>query len=111
MDFGGGDGFVLNDPSFKGKFVFAEAEASWMHEKKVQSSGAKKLFKLRLWHMDASLITNFHQALPNIYHDCNEFGIDIEHSYWKNLHGYPICELGKIGVEGTLGTNGTFMED
>jgi len=105
------DDFVPYDPSYDGSFVFASSEESWMSKDKIDSSGASKLFKLRLWHMDYSLLDTFHQSLNKIYTDCEEHGIDIEHSYWKNLHNHPVVEVDKIGVKGLIGPNGAAVED
>ena len=105
------DNFVLNRDYYKGAFVFAKSEASWMPSVQQINSGAHRLFKLRLWHMDYDLLGTFHKELPNIYDNCMKHGIDIEHSYWKCLNKYEFVEVEKIGVFGTIGPNGAYVED
>ena len=53
------DNFVVDDPSYKDAFVFAKALDSWMPKDIQEASGASKLFRLRLWHMDFNLFDNF----------------------------------------------------
>jgi hypothetical protein len=105
------DNFVLDAPEYKDAFVFAKSEASWMPSAQQINSGAHHLFKLRLWHMDYDLLDTFHKELPNIYDNCMKHGIDIEHSYWKCLNKYKFVEIDKIGVFGTIGPNGAYVED
>lgn len=105
------DDFVLNDPSYKDAFVFANALDSWMPKREQQLSKAYKLFRLRLWHMDYSLLDTFIEELPNIFDDCSTYNIDVEHSYWKHLHKYKVVEVDKIGVTGTIAPSGEYINE
>lgn len=101
------DNFVLNDESYADAFVFAEALDTWMPEVIVP-----KLYRLRLWHMDYNLLEKFEQLLPEIFNDCSNLGVDIEHSYYRNLHDkFKIVELSKIGVSGVIAPSGEVIDE
>jgi hypothetical protein len=105
------ENFVIEDESYEGAFVFAKSETSWMSEDQKWTSGADRLYKLRSWHMDYSLLKTFRQALPNILNDCMMYGIDVEHSYYKHLHLNKIVEVEKIGVCGNIAPNGAYIDE
>ena len=105
------DNFVLNDSAYERAFVFADKEASWMPQSLQERADVYYLYKLRLWHMDSYFLDSFHENLTSIYRDCLTYGIDVEHSYYKNLHWYKTVELTKIGVQGIIGPSGDFMDD
>ena len=90
------DNFILNDDRYKDAFVFSESIPSWMDKDTQDRVGVNRLFRLRLWHMDFNLLNAFHKELSNIFEDCSTHRIDIEHSYYKNLHDkYKIVEVPK----------------
>ena len=101
------DNFVLEDPSYKDSFVFAESLDTWMPK----SAIVDKLYRLRLWHMDYSLLNDFRKELQNIFHDCQSYNIDVEHSYYKNLKIYNRVEVKKIGVCGNIAPNGEYIDE
>jgi hypothetical protein len=105
------DDFVLDDPSYKDAFVFATALNSWYPKEKQNLAGVDKLFRLRLWHMDYNLLKTFEETLPIIFDDCNNYGIDVEHSYYKHLHKHKIVEVSKIGVTGYIAPSGEFIDE
>lgn len=105
------DNFVVDDPSYKDSFVFANALDSWMPEGAQEHCGVSKLFRLRLWHMDYSLLDVFELELPFIFSDCGKYGIDVEHSYWKHLHKYNVVEVEKIGVKGIIAPSGEVIDE
>jgi hypothetical protein len=105
------DNFVLDDSSYKDAFVFSESLPSWMTPERIQQTKADKLFRLRLWHMDFSMLDIFREKLPIIFNDCRYNGIDVEHSYYKNLRLYNTVEVKKIGVCGNIAPNGEFIDD
>lgn len=105
------ENFIHNDETYKDSFVFAEALDSWMPEQMQRFAKVNKLLRLRFWHMDYNLLDTFQKELKNILHDCMTFGIDVEHSYYKNLHTYKTIELDKIGVCGNIAPNGEYIDE
>lgn len=105
------DNFVLDDPSYKDAFVFSESLPSWMTKERVQQTKADRLFRLRLWHMDFSMLDIFQEKLPIIFNDCRYDGIDVEHSYYKNLRLYNKVEVKQIGVCGNIAPSGEFIDE
>lgn len=105
------DNFVLNDDSYVDSFVFANSIDSWMSKDKQDFTKVNRLFKLRLWHMDFNLLNSFNEELKSILNDCYIFGIDVEHSYYKNLHKYKTIELDKIGVCGNIAPSGEYIDE
>lgn len=105
------ENFVLNDPSYKDAFVFSDALDSWMPDEKKKSAGVDKLYRLRLWHMDGSLLKTFHDALPEIFKECYDHGIDVEHAYYKKLHLNKVVEVNKIGVCGNIAPSGDYIDE
>jgi hypothetical protein len=105
------DNFIIDHPEFKDAFVFQQPMDSWMTPEKQLLVGASKLYNLRLWHMDVSLWKTFCSELPNILNDCLTHGIDIEHSYWKNLHKYKVVPVDKVGVNGNIAPSGDFIDE
>lgn len=105
------DDFVPNDPSYKDAFVFAEALDSWMYHEIQEIAKVKKLYRLRAWHMDGSLLPTFIRKLPLIAYDCASYRIDVEHAYYKYLYDQKVVEVKKIGVCGHLGPNGEYIDE
>ena len=105
------DNFVLDDPSYENAFVFANALDSWLPKEKQISAGVDKLYRLRCWHMDYNLLDTFRNALSQIFTDCLENGIDVEHSYYKNLHMNKVVEVETIGVNGIIGPSGEKIDE
>lgn len=105
------DNFVVDDERFKDSFVFSTALDSWMPKDRQEFAGVDKLFRLRLWHMDYSLLDTFQLTLSKILQDCSTYGIDVEHSYYKNLHTYKTIELDKIGVCGNIAPSGDYIDE
>lgn len=103
--------FVLDDSSFKDAFVFSHSLDSWMSEQQQNMAGAKKLFRLRLWHMDYNLLETFQNTLPLILNDCKRYHIDVEHAYYKHLHNYKVIELPRIGVTGHIAPSGEYIDE
>ena len=105
------ENFVLNDTSYKDAFVFSNAIDSWMTEDEKKTTGVDKLYRLRLWHMDSSLLKTFYDALPSIFQDCASHGLDVEHAYYKKLHLNKIIEVNKIGVCGNIAPTGDYIDE
>jgi len=105
------DNFILEDNRFADAFVFSEALESWLTPIKKTEYNIDKLYRLRLWHMDYSLLDSFTLLLPKILQDCATYGIDVEHSYYKNLHTYKTIELDKIGVCGNTAPDGAYIDE
>jgi len=105
------ENFILNDESHKDAFVFATALDSWMPKSQQESAGVDKLYRLRFWHMDSNCFDTFHSKMKLIFNDCSNFGIDVEHSYYKNLHMHKIVEVEKIGVCGNIAPTGEYINE
>jgi hypothetical protein len=105
------DNFVLNDESHKDAFVFANALDSWMSKSQQEQSGADKLYRLRFWHMDSNCFDIFHGKMKLIFNDCANFGIDVEHSYYKNLNMHKVVEVEKIGLSGHIAPTGEYVNE
>jgi hypothetical protein len=105
------DNFIVDDSRYKDAFVFANALDSWMPKHMQESIGIDKLFRLRLWHMDYNLLGLFYIQLSKILQDCAKYHIDVEHSYYKNLHTYKTIELDKIGVCGNIAPSGEYIDE
>lgn len=105
------DDFVLDDPSYKDAFVFSTALDSWMPESQQKEAGVKKLYRLRCWHMDYSLLDTFIEALPKVFEDCSMYHIDVEHAYYKHLHTNKVIEVPKIGVTGYIAPSGEYIDE
>ena len=105
------ENFVLNDESHKDAFVFATALDSWMPKSQQESAGVDKLYRLRFWHMDSNCLDIFHSKMKLIFNDCSNFGIDVEHSYYKNLHMHKVVEVEKIGVSGHIAPTGEYINE
>lgn len=105
------DNFILNRDEYENAFVFAHEVDSWMSKEAQEKSGVNKLFKLRLWHMDESLLDYFQSKLPMIFNDCLQYGIDVEHSYYKNLHMYKTVTVEPIGIEGVIAPTGEYINE
>jgi hypothetical protein len=105
------DNFILDREDYKDAFVFSTALDSWMPKQLKDGIGVSKLFRLRLWHMDYNLLDSFHLQLSKILQDCANYGIDVEHSYYKNLNTYNTIELDKIGVCGNIAPNGEYIDE
>jgi hypothetical protein len=105
------DNFIVDREDFKDAFVFATALDSWMPKHKQDSIGTHKLFRLRCWHMDYTLLDTFQLNLSKILQDCATHGIDVEHAYYKNLHTYKTIELDKIGVCGNIAPSGDYIDE
>jgi hypothetical protein len=108
--------YHLNDnfvPGFeyKDSFVFKKSVDSWMDDETKNQTGVYKLFDCRLWHMDRSLLKTFSNEMPNIFNDCANLGIDLEHSFYKNLSKYNVVELDKIGLNGYIAPTGEYVDD
>ena len=105
------DNFIVDNDRFKDSFVFSTALDSWMPKNHQNIIGVNKLFRLRLWHMDYNLLESFHLQLSKILQDCANYSIDVEHSYYKNLHTYKTIELDKIGVCGNTAPDGEYIDE
>lgn len=105
------ENFVLNDDSYKDAFVFANALDSWMPKSQQESAGVNKLYRLRFWHMDSNCLDTFHNKMKLIFNDCSNFGIDVEHSYYKNLHMHKVVEVEKIGLSGHIAPTGEYVNE
>lgn len=103
--------FVRDDETYKDSFVFSNALDSWMPEDRQRFTKVDKLFRLRFWHMDYNLLDIFQKEMYTILNDCMTFGIDVEHSYYKNLHTYKTIELEKIGVCGNIAPSGDYIDE
>lgn len=105
------ENFVLNDETHKDAFVFATALDSWMPKSQQESAGVDKLYRLRFWHMDSNCFDIFHSKMKLIFNDCSNFGIDVEHSYYKNLHMHKVVEVEKIGLSGHIAPTGEYVNE
>ena len=82
-----------------------------MDKKKQTESDVDKLYRLRFWHMDASCLNTFHEKMKSIFNDCAKYNIDVEHSYYKNLHTEKVVEVDKIGVCGNIAPTGEYIDE
>jgi len=105
------ENFIKDNERFKDSFVFANSHNSWMTDQKKYFSGVRRLYLLRFWHMDYNLLDIFQEKLPQILTECVTFDIDVEHSYYKNLHTYKTIELDKIGVCGNIAPSGAYVDE
>lgn len=105
------DNFIVDREDFSNAFVFSSPLESWMSKQKQEESGVDKLFRLRFWHMDSSLFDVFQSKLPLIFNDSLQFGIDVEHSYFKNLNMYKTVAVDPIGVEGVIAPTGEYINE
>ncbi len=105
------DNFVLNRDDFKDSFVFLPTVNSWMPKEKQEEAGVDRIFELRLWHMDSSLFDTFQSKLPIIFNTCVQYNIDVEHSYYKNLHMHKWVEVKPIGLEGVIAPTGDIINE
>lgn len=100
-------------------YVFAKSEPTWMEEarQKVFTPPLDRLFKLRLWHMDATLFGHYLDMLDYLRDVCGG-GIDIEHGiylylrhYKQSPSGIKIVEKDRIGVSGFIAPSGEFIDE
>jgi hypothetical protein len=105
------DEFILHDERFKDAFVHNTTVDSYMPKERQEATGAYKAYGTRLVHWDYNLQDTYFDALPKMFNDCVEYGIDAEHAYWKHLHTYKNVDLPKIGVEGWIAPLGIFEKD
>ena len=109
------DNFVLNDDNYDNAFVFAKTKKNIISKEdylpRWKLHGFDKFFDLRLWHMDYKLLNDFEFELNKILDDCIKYKIEVEHSYYKNLHTYKIIELDKIGVCGNIAPSGRYIDE
>jgi hypothetical protein len=76
-----------------------------------EHTGAFKAYGTRLVHWDYNLMDTYMNALPKMFEDCVQLGIDAEHAYWKQLHTYKNVDVPKIGVEGWIAPLGKYEDD
>ena len=105
------DDFILRDERFNDAFVHNMTVDSYMPEERRVQTGAYKAYGTRLVHWDYNLMDTYNDALPKMFQDCVELGIDAEHAYWKHLHTYKNVDLPKVGVEGWIAPLGIFEKD
>lgn len=105
------DNFIVDDDRYKDHFVFSKSHASWMESDWQEKANVNRLYPLRCWHMDYNLLDTFRKSLPLILNDCASIPIDVEHSYYKNLHTYKTIELDKIGVCGNIAPSGDYIDE
>lgn len=105
------ENFIVDNPVYKDSFVFSNALESWMPEEQKKMSNVDRLYRLRLWHMDYNLLKTFSKELNNIFDDCSQYHIDVEHSYYKHLHKYKVIEVDKIGVKGIIAPSGEVIDE
>ncbi len=96
-------------------FAFSNALDSWMHPHAQARAGVSKLYRLRFWHMDSSLLDFFASKLEDIMLECTQHHIDIEHAYYKVLNpltsGKTVLTIYKIGVEGYIAPSGEWINE
>ncbi len=105
------DDFILDDPSYKDSFVFLESHPTWMTLEEQNHAGVDRVYDLRLWHMDSSVLESFKKELLSIIGDICNLGIDVEHAYYKHLHNYKVVELPRIGVTGYMAPTGELINE
>jgi hypothetical protein len=105
------DNFVLHDERFKDAFVHNTTVDSYMLIERREHTGAFKAYGTRLVHWDYNLMDTYMNALPKMFEDCAQLGIDAEHAYWKRLHNYKNVDVPKIGVEGWIAPLGKYEDD
>jgi hypothetical protein len=108
--------YVLNEHfklglEHKDAFVFTKAVPTWMDEERQKQTGVSMVYQTRLCHMDYSLLDTFMKELVIIVNDCAKNYMDIEHSYYKNLHKYKVVEVERMGLNGNLAPNGEYIDD
>jgi hypothetical protein len=105
------DNFVPFKEEFKDSFVFLPTVDSWMPKSHQEAAGVDRIFELRLWHMDYNLLDTFQVELYNIIDDMSKYGIDVEHSYYKNLNKYNWKTINPIGLEGAIAPTGEIINE
>jgi hypothetical protein len=105
------DNFIPFNEDYDNCFVFLPTVESWMEKEKQRIAGVDRIFELRLWHMDYNLLDSFHTELYNILDDMSKYGIDVEHSYYKNLSKYRTFIVKKIGLEGVIAPTGVIINE
>jgi hypothetical protein len=105
------DNFVPFKDEFKDSFVFLPTVNSWMPKSQQEAAGVDRIFELRLWHMDYNLLDTFQTELYNIIDDMSKYGIDVEHSYYKNLNKYNWTTIDPIGLEGAIAPTGEIINE
>jgi hypothetical protein len=103
--------FIPFKKEWKDSFVFLPTVNSWMPKEHQETAGVDKIFELRLWHMDYSLLELFQSRLPKIFHDMMKYNIDVEHSYYKNLHMEKWTTINPIGLEGIIAPTGVVINE
>jgi hypothetical protein len=92
-------------------FTFKKSVDSWMSEELRKPLGITKLYDTRLYHFDFNLLPIYREEMKNIFNDCLSKGIDIEHSYYKNLNKYNVIEVDKIGICGIVAPTGAYIDE
>jgi hypothetical protein len=49
--------------------------------------------------------------LYNVLDDMSKYGIDVEHSYYKNLNKYNCTTIDPIGLEGAIAPTGEIINE
>lgn len=108
--------YELNDNfklglEYKNSFVFLKSVDSWMPEEVQNSTGMKKFFEARLYHMDYDLLSLYKKCIYNTLQICNRFNVNIEHSIYHVLRNENVVELDKIGVSGRIAPSGEVKDE
>lgn len=103
--------FILNNLMFKDSFVFLASIESHLPKEKQIEAGVERLYSTRLFHLDYNYLEILHEKLQYIINDCKIHDLNVEHSYYKNLHTQNIVELEKIGVTGNTSAYGIGVEE
>jgi hypothetical protein len=57
------------------------------------------------------LLDTFQTELYNIIDDMSKYGIDVEHSYYKNLNKYNWTTIDPIGLQGAIAPTGEIINE
>lgn len=95
-------------------FVFKKSRKTWMSEDMIQMTGTDGILETRLWSFDSNLLNLMFEESKKIFEDCMNLGIDLEHSFYKNLYKtkkYKIVELENVGLCGNLAPTGELIDE
>lgn len=88
------------------KFVFSRRRKTWLPEERQKELGIDALFNTRLYSFTPNLVEYYKKCLINVYNDLR-FGIDLEHSLYKNMNKNLVIEFDKVHCEGRIAPDGS----
>ena len=105
---------VYVDPSNLDKFIFRQADKSWMGDA-LEKIGVEYGFASRLWSFPTSRIDETIEKFTDMIQDCVQVSlnsyIDIEHLLYKFFNGDNVTQLDHTHLMGTIAPNGVMVYD